>query len=211
MIRLKDILLREQAIKLYDGSTLKASQQFWDDIKRDEGLPGSNGKPALEAYKLGDGRITIGWGHTGAMSQPTPKIGDKIDTATAQQYLQADAAVAANCVRRLMAKWKSEDVQAYKITQSMFDALVSIVFNAGCNGLRTSEFIQKVKTRDWKEAAEMLPTDTSMIHGNFTKGLTARRKREAERFLQDGIPSKYFDMEKSKFLGNFKTKKQNIG
>lgn len=206
MIRLKDIL-EEQAIKLYDGSTLRASQQFWDDIKRDEGLAGSNGKPALEAYKLGDGRITIGWGHTGAMSQPTPKMGDKIDAATAQKYLQADAADAADCVRRLMAEWKAADNPAHKITQSMFDALVSIVFNAGCNGLRKSKFIQKVKTRDWKEAAEILPTDTTMIRGGFTAGLTARREREAARFLEDGIPSKYFDMKKSQFLANFKTKK----
>ena len=189
MIKLKNIL-EEQAIKLYDGTTLRASQQFWGDIKRDEGLAGSNGKPALEAYKLGDGRITIGWGHTGAMPQPTPNLGDKIDTATAQQYLQADATDAANCVRRLMVELKAAKNPAYKITQSMFDALVSIVFNAGCNGMRKSMFIQKVKTRDWASAAEMLLTDTSMIHGNFTKGLTARREREAARFLEDGIPTK---------------------
>tara|TARA_R110002126_G_scaffold63790_7_gene163598 strand:- start:117 stop:686 length:570 start_codon:yes stop_codon:yes gene_type:complete len=188
MIKLKNIL-EEQAIKLYDGTTLRASQQFWGDIKRDEGLAGSNGKPALEAYKLGDGRITIGWGHTGAMTQPTPNLGDKIDAATAQQYLQADATDAANCVRRLMVELKAAKNPAYKITQSMFDALVSIVFNAGCNGMRKSMFIQKVKTRDWASAAEMLLTDTSMIHGDFTKGLTARREREAARFLEDGIPS----------------------
>ena len=187
MIRLKNILI-EDTVNITDGSTLKASQRFWDDIKRDEGLPGTNGKPATKAYKLGDGRITIGWGHTGAMSKPVPKMGDTIDVNTAQQYLQADAANAANCVRRLMTQWKNQGAVAYNITQSMFDALVSIVFNAGCNGLRESGFIQLVKKRDWEGAAAFLPTDASMIHGSFTEGLTARRKREAARFLEDGIP-----------------------
>lgn len=188
MIKLKNILI-EQSVPVFDGSKLKVSQQFWDDIKRDEGLPGSNGKPALDAYKLNDGRITIGWGHTGAMTEPKPKLGDKIDQATAQKYLQNDAKDSADCVRRLFVKWKTEGVPAYQITQSMFDALVSIVFNAGCSGMRSSKFIQLVKARKWQEAADFLPKDTSMIHGGFTKGLTNRRKREAARFLEDGIPT----------------------
>jgi lysozyme len=192
MIKLRDILI-EDAVNMKDGTTLRASQRFWDEIKRDEGLPGTNGKPALKAYKLGDGRITIGWGHTGSMSGPTPKLGDKIDQATAQKYLQADANKSAECVRRILNKWKQENNRAHEVTQSMFDALVSIVFNAGCDGLRESEFIQLVKTRDWKDAAMMLPSDSSMIRGKFTKGLVARRKRESARFLEDGVPlSKYF-------------------
>lgn len=206
MIKLRDILL-EDVVNMRDGTTLSASQRFWDEIKRDEGLPGTNGKPALKAYKLGDGRITIGWGHTGSMSGPTPKLGDEIDQATAQKYLLADAKESADCVRRLLTEWKQQGIQAYEVTQSMFDALVSIVFNAGCNGMRSSKFIQLVKTRDWNDAAEMLPSDSSMIRGKFTKGLVARRKKEAARFLEDGVPlSKYFG--KGERLLNTKSSKQ---
>ena len=209
MIKLKDILL-EQAGKFEDGPALTASQQFWDDIKRDEGLAGSNGEPALKAYKLGDGRITIGWGHTGAMSGTAPKLGDTITKQQAQTFLEADAKSAADCVRRLLAKWKGEGNDAYMVTQGMFDALVSIVFNAGCNGLRVSKFIQHVKKRDYETAAKVLPTDTTMIRGKFSYGLTARRKREAERFLDGLFVSPYIkpnSPEDRMTIANFKSNK----
>ena len=167
-----------------DGTKLRASQNFWNDIKTDEGLAGTNGKPSLEAYRLGDGRITIGWGHTGALSNPKPKMGDKITADMAQKYLQNDATEAADCVRRMLKEWKVKGLSTYKVTQNMFDVLVSLAFNAGCQGLRTSNFIQLVKKGEYKEAAKLLPTDTTMIHGKFTKGLTARREREAKRFLE---------------------------
>lgn len=167
-----------------DGTKIKASQSFWDNVKVDEGKVGSNGEPALEAYRLGDGRITIGWGHTGALTGPTPKIGDTITRDQAQKYLQNDATEAANCVRRMLSGWKKQGLSTYMVSQNMFDVLVSLVFNAGCQGLRTSKFIQLVKKGEYKKAANLLPKDTTMIHGKFTKGLTARRKRESERFLK---------------------------
>lgn len=167
-----------------DGTKIKASQTFWDEVKKDEGLIGTNGKPALKAYKLGDGRITIGWGHTGSLSGPTPKIGDTITTKQAQTYLQNDATEAANCVRRMLGEWKKQGLNTYMVSQNMFDVLVSLVFNAGCQGLRTSKFIQLVKKGEYKKAANLLPKDTTMINGKFSKGLTARRKKESKRFLQ---------------------------
>ena len=169
---------------LVDGTTLRASQSFWDNIKKDEGLAGGEGKPSLKAYKLGDGRITIGWGHTGALSEPKPKMGDTITQSLAQKYLQNDATEAANCVRRILSEWKNKGLKSYMITQNMFDVMVSLVFNAGCEGLRTSKFIQYVKRQDYKGAANILPNDTTMINGKFSSGLTARRKRESEKFLK---------------------------
>lgn len=165
-----------------DGTKLRASQDFWDNVKLDEGLPGSNGKPALNAYELGDGRVTIGWGHTGALSEPTPKVGDTITEEQAQKYLQNDAKESANCVRRILNGWKNSKLKSHLITQNMFDVLVSLSFNAGCTGLRTSKFIELVKDRKYNEAADILPKDTTMISGKFSKGLTARRQRESEKF-----------------------------
>lgn len=170
--------------KFSDGTLMRASQTFWDNVKLDEGGVGTNGQPVLKAYKLGDGRVTIGWGHTGALSQPTPKVGQTITKQQAQQYLQKDATEAADCVRRMLREWKDAGLKSYMITQSMFDVLVSLAFNAGCQGLRSSKFIQLVKRGKHKEAAKLLPTDTTMINGKFSEGLTARRKREAQRYLE---------------------------
>lgn len=169
-----------------DGTKLKASQNFWDTIKKEEGSLKERGKPVLKAYKLGDGRITIGWGHTGALSEPNPKVGDTITEIEAQEYLQNDATESANCVRRILLKWKTDKSikNNHMITQNMFDVLISLVFNAGCQGLRNSDFIQLVKQKKYKEAAELLPTDTTMINGKFSKGLTNRRKRESIEFLK---------------------------
>ena len=172
--------------KYVDGTKLKASQNFWDTIKKEEGSLKEKGKPVLKAYKLGDGRVTIGWGHTGALSNPKPKVGDTITEIEAQEYLQNDATESANCVRRFLSEWKIDKSikNNHMITQNMFDVLVSLVFNAGCKGLRTSDFIQLVKQKKYKEAAELLPTDTTMIRGKFSKGLTNRRKRESKEFLK---------------------------
>jgi len=169
-----------------DGTKLKASQNFWDTIKKEEGSLKERGKPVLKAYKLGDGRITIGWGHTGALSEPKPKVGDTITEIEAQEYLQNDATESANCVRRILFKWKTDKSikDNHMITQNMFDVLISLAFNAGCQGLRDSDFIQLVKQKKYKEASELLPTDTTMINGKFSKGLTNRRKRESIEFLK---------------------------
>ena len=169
-----------------DGTKLRASQDFWDNIKTDEGSIKQKGEPVLKAYKLGDGRVTIGWGHTGALSEPTPKVGDVITKELAQKYLQNDATESANCVRRFLNEWKLDNTTKnnHMITQNMFDVLVSLVFNAGCQGLRKSNFIKLVKQRKYKLAADILPKDTTMINGKFSKGLTSRRQRESKLFLK---------------------------
>jgi len=169
---------------LIDGTTARASQSFWDEIKVIEGSPKKDGKPVLKAYKLGDGRVTIGWGHTGAMTGKPVKVGDVITVSQAQKFLQDDATKAADCVRGFLSEWKEQGLNSYMITQNMFDVLVSLSFNAGCTGLRKSKFIQLVKKGEHEKAAKLLPNDTTMINGKFTKGLTNRRKEEAIKYLK---------------------------
>ncbi len=171
--------------KFQDGTTLRASQEFWDNIRVDEGLAGTNGQPALKAYKLGDGKVTIGWGHAEKVSTSQFKVGDTITRNQAEKFLREDASKAADCVRRIMSEWKSKDIKGHRITQSMFDVLVSLAFNAGCGGLRTSKFIQLVKQGDFIGAADLLPKDETMINGKFTEGLTNRRTSEAIRFRKE--------------------------
>ena len=162
-----------------DGTNMRASQKFWDHIKYEEGSAKEKGKPVLKAYDLEDGRITIGYGHTKDV-----KMGDVITPQQAQQLLQEDAKWAADCVRRLLAKWKSEKNDAYMVTQPIFDVLVSLVFNAGCAGLRRSDFIQLIKKRNYLQAAKLLPVDSSMKSDKYDKALTARREREAKWMLE---------------------------
>jgi lysozyme len=154
-----------------DGTKLKVSQDFWDWIKYHEGSPKKKGEPILTTYKDSKGILTIGYGHTG----PDVKSGMNISKDLSLKLLYSDAAKAANCVRRFLTEWKSGGFKGYKLTQSEFDALVSIVFNSGCNSTRTSQFIKYLKSGDYKNAANYIKVHKS-------SGLTKRRDNEFEMF-----------------------------
>ena len=157
-----------------DGSTMRASQLFWDNIKEFEGNPkkrtGGVKDPMFKAYKDTKGIWTIGYGHTDGVTK-----GMKISNDIALKFLYEDAAEAADCVRRIFSEWKSKGLK-YEITQGQFDALVSLVFNAGCTAVRTSDFIQSVKKGEMKKAAEQ-------IKSFRTGGGVDRRIKESEMFL----------------------------
>lgn len=158
----------------WDGTKLRVSQDFWDWLKWTEGDPKRKGKPILVGYKDINGVLTIGYGHTG----PEVKLGMKIDEKQALKYLYADAKIAADCVRRFLGEWKAAKLNSYKLKQHEFDALVSLVFNSGCQGVRKSLFIQKLKKGDYKGAGKYILSHSS-------KGLANRRKAEYEMFVND--------------------------
>ena len=162
-----------------DATMMKASQQFWDMIKEFEGSPNKrkNGvkEPVLKAYKDTRGIWTIGYGHTGRLSGPKVTSDMKITEKEALELLYKDASVAADCVRRMAKQWK-DDVFNFTFSQGQFDALVSIVFNVGCDGMRTSDFIQELKKGNDKKAGEMIKTFA-------LTGGKDRREKESEIFL----------------------------
>src|SRR5215467_14111911 len=86
-------------------------------IKEHEGL-------RLVAYKDPVGVWTIGYGHTRGVLP-----GMVINEEVAHSLLLLDVQEAERCVRR--------EVRV-PITQSMFDALVSFIFNLGCTAFRRS-------------------------------------------------------------------------
>lgn len=164
-----------QEVKFKDASEFTTSQEAIDTIKHHEQL-------RLKAYKIkGDKKITIGWGHAEPIRKSKFKLGQKITREKAEQLFQSDLKIAEDGVKRIFAQWK-EQGNDVKITQGMFDAMVSIAFNAGISGLRQSEFIQLVKRGKFKEAGEK-------IHGlrNTGKfgGLDVRRKVEKYLFHRD--------------------------
>jgi GH24 family phage-related lysozyme (muramidase) len=164
-----------QEVKFKDASEFTTSQEAIDTIKHHEQLK-------LKAYKIkGDKKITVGWGHAEPIRKSKFKLGQRITKEKAEQLFQSDLKIAEDGVKRIFAQWK-EQGNDVKITQGMFDAMVSISFNAGISGLRQSEFIQLVKRGKFKEAGEK-------IHGlrNTGKfgGLDVRRKVEKYLFHKD--------------------------
>ena len=69
--------------------------------------------------------------------------------------------------------------------ECMYDALVSLVFNSGCQNVRTSPWIQYVKFGRWKDAYNSIktwnPPQQRTSSGEWVSNYS-RRKKEAELF-----------------------------
>jgi GH24 family phage-related lysozyme (muramidase) len=154
------------------GYEFKLSNEGWDHIKNEE-------KCVLKAYSIGDGKITVGYGHAEDIGKTKLKKGQKITQTQADKYLKEDLKEAADGVRRIFKEWNERGIDV-KISQSMFDALVSLAFNSGIGSLRQSELIQHIKKGDLKLAGD------SIKDYNLNKkypGLRDRREKESEMFL----------------------------
>ena len=135
----------------------------------------------LVAYpdpKTGGAPWTIGWGHTG----PEVKKGMQITQYEADRLFLQDLAEFEAGVMRLV---------KVKITQGMFDALVSFAYNCGLDedadtkaeGLGDSTLLKLVNAGKFKEAA--LEFGKWISKGtNVEKGLRARRAKEVTLFLE---------------------------
>jgi GH24 family phage-related lysozyme (muramidase) len=108
-------------------------------------------------------------------------MGMTIDETKALKLLYNDAKEFADCVRNFLSEWKSKGLKTYMLTQGQFDALVSLAFNAGCGGVRQSDFIQSVKAGDHKKAAEQIRNFKTL----GLQGLVNRRNSEAEMYLNN--------------------------
>jgi lysozyme len=157
------------------GYKYKLSQEGWDLIKSHEKLK-------LTAYDIGDGMITIGWGHAKPKGESKYKVGDKITKEKAQQLIQKDMKEKADAIRRIFKEWDKQGIDV-EITQNQFDVLVSLAFNAGQGSVRMSEFIQDIKKGDLKSAAEKIKTFN--IDDKKFPGLRKRRLEEYKLFIKD--------------------------
>lgn len=172
-----DKLLYKQKFK--DVLNMKLSSHGLEHLKSEEGDPKNIGEPILKAYKIGDGKITIGWGHAESVNKSKFKIGQTISTEKAEHLLKKDISTAEDGVKRIFKEWKSEGVDI-KITQEMFDVLVSMSFNMGSSGLRNSQAIQEIKNGNFQQAGESIK---SIPHKKKFNGLSSRRERESKLFL----------------------------
>lgn len=131
-------------------------------IKKEEGL-------RLEAYRCGAGVPTIGWGHTRGV-----RPGDRITEGRAEELFREDAGRVECCINAA--------VKAC-ISQNMFNALCSFVFNVGCGAFRSSRLLRKVNA-DPSDASIVAELEKwSYAGGVFTDALFRRRQREARLYF----------------------------
>ena len=174
-----------------------ASDELSKFISKDEGV---NGKvvlftyddayyndPPIEydssGYESGKpgGTLTIGYGHTGKEAYE----GNKITEEKALELLKKDLSDAVGCVNRVVTQWIKDDRPGAKMDQCMYDAIVSLVFNSGCENVRTSPWIQDVKFGRWDNVPKSIkvwnPPQQRTESGTWVNNYT-RREKESELF-----------------------------
>lgn len=139
----------------------------------------SEEKLRLTAYSIGDKKITIGWGHAEPEEKSKYKVGDKITKKVADELLKSDLEFFENGVKRIFKQWEKENINR-KITQEMYDTLVSLAYNMGVSGLRQTQLIQDIKKGNYRAAGEKIKK--TAISDDFP-GLEVRRSRESDYFL----------------------------
>ena len=146
----------------------QASREGIELIKRFEGLE-------LQAYQDVAGIWTIGYGHTGPEVGP----GMRISEGDAERLLIDDL------VR--FEQGVSAAVRAV-VTQSQFDALVSLSYNIGVAAFSRSTAVRRLNKGDYDGAAEAITWwNKATVNGRKVPipGLTRRRAAEAALFLSD--------------------------
>jgi GH24 family phage-related lysozyme (muramidase) len=188
----KEISKKEHKVKV-TPTRLSFSNNLVQSLKQEEGIAG---KPVLTAYDLGDGAYTIGYGHAVFKDPTRGDNGGKYDflpkyseitpgktTITPEQaeiLLKDDMQLAANGLDRIFGEWRVNNIKP-NITQPMYDAMVSMIYNMGIENFRKSEFIQFVKHNQFKQAAEAIKSTSSQMFEKYP-GLETRRARESALF-----------------------------
>jgi lysozyme len=137
----------------------------------------------LKAYLCSAGKLTIGWGHTGA----DVKAGMVITQARADELFRIDVARFVKDVNSL--------VKA-NISQKQFDALVSFAFNVGSDidadtiaeGLGDSSLLKFLNAGNYAKAADEFPKwNKQTVNGQKVVVLGLSKRRAAERALFTGV------------------------
>lgn len=142
----------------------------------------SHEKLKLTAYALGDGKITVGYGHAEDIHKSKLHKGSKISEKTANKLFKKDLKNAEDGVKRMFRDWKKEGINI-TVTQDQFDVLVSLAFNMGVTGLRQSDFIKELKKGHLEKAGKLIKK--TGINPDFEEGLNARREIESDTFLRN--------------------------
>lgn len=153
---------------------MTSSSSIYNLGPRGETLIKSYEKLKLIAYMpTPQDKPTIGFGHTKGV-----KMGMTCNIQQAQQWFLEDTSDAVLEVRKV----------AVPLTQSMFDALVSLVFNAGASSISVTSTIGKaLRSRSYYLAWAGFTLWRKQARKDLL-GLARRRGEEMSLFLEDGMP-----------------------
>lgn len=169
LIDLKKDAKKLRALKKQPAKSFKISDKGVDLIKSYEGF-------FPEPYNDPVGYATIGYGHLIGYRNVTSadkKKWGKLTKAEATELLKGDLKEYENYVKQYV---------KVPLTQNMFDALVSFVYNVGPGGISGSTLGRELNKGHYNTAAnELLKWDKA--GGRALPGLTRRRKEERELFL----------------------------
>lgn len=145
-------------------------------IKDFEVGPGNG--PRLEAYlPTPADRPTIGWGRAHDV-----KLGDTCTEEQADAWFLEDVALAVTVVNRRAV------AGGWRLSQSMFDALVSLVYNVGAAAIAPRSTIDKALfDRDFYGAWRGFSLWIKQAHSPL-RGLARRRAQEMALFCEDPFP-----------------------
>ena len=139
------------------------SERMVDIIKTYEGF-------SPKAVRLtGEDEYTIGYGHYGA----DVRAGDTITEAEATALMKKDLKVFENAVRSAV---------KVDITQSQFDALVSLSYNIGTGAFADSDTVKALNEGKVGHAAVDIPSWRGGMGYHILPGLEKRRQTELEFF-----------------------------
>lgn len=151
-------------------------------LKYEEGSIENKGEPVLTAYKLGDGMVTIGYGHAEPITNT--KLIQKKTTITKDQAIDLlieDIKEAQSQLDEILNDWKKQGIKMH-ITQGMYDSMISMIYNMGIGNFRKTDFIQYVKQGKYKTAAEKIK-NTMISYPGHVK----RRAKEAKLFAATDV------------------------
>lgn len=131
-------------------------------IKQAEGL-------RLRAYKCPADVWTIGYGHT-----RTAREGMMITPEEAESLLRDDLRDAERCINNT----------GLSFTQNQFDALVSFVYNLGCNAFTKSTLLAKIREGASDDQIKTEFRRWVYSVGKVLKGLVDRREKEIDLYFQ---------------------------
>lgn len=147
---------------------MELSQKIKQLIKSWEGC-------RLTAYRCPAGVLTIGYGHTG----PDVAPGKRITQPEADALFDRDIARFASTVEPVFA--------GVKLSQSQFDALVSLSYNIGSLAKKAPTLVRKVRTNpgDPSIRAEFMKFVSARCNGVLKRlpGLVRRRTAEADHYF----------------------------
>lgn len=157
---------------------MRASEKLKNFMKRKEDeIAFLTGAKTFKSYLCPAGRLTIGWGHTGA----DVRKGKTITRAEADELFNKDLSAFEDALNREMEKNNVE------LTQGQFDALVDLSYNLGSSRFFKTTLWKKVVNNDLTGAANEFPklNKAHDENGNLIvlSGLTKRRKFEQKMFL----------------------------